>query len=122
MAPHGLFVPFITTPLNFFGKIFPLLYYHFCDNVFCLSSGMRNVSDLLSMCTACRDRVNPYLFNYALSVAILHRPDTRNLQVPPLFESFPDKFVDGAVFGKAREESEIFPSGSRVSICVYCTS
>jgi hypothetical protein len=78
---------------------------------------MRNVDDLVSMSAACRERVNPYLFNYALSVAILHRPDTRNLQVPPLFESFPGKFVDGAIFNRARKESEIFLSGSRV--CTY---
>lgn len=77
-------------------------------------TGMRNIDDLVSMSAACRERVNPYLFNYALSVAILHRPDTRNLQVPPLLEAFPDKFVDGAIFNKARRESEIFPSGSRV--------
>ncbi|PSN38098.1 Phenoloxidase subunit 1 [Blattella germanica] len=75
--------------------------------------GMRNVDDLVSMCAACRERVNPYLFNYALSVALLHRPDTRNLPVPPLFENFPDKFVDGAIFSKARQESEIFTAGSR---------
>jgi len=80
-------------------------------------TGMRNTDDLVSMCAACRERVNPYLFNYALSVAILHRPDTRNLQVPPLFEAFPDKFVDGAIFNRARQESEIFLSGSRV--CTY---
>lgn len=77
-------------------------------------TGMRNIDDLVSMSAACRERVNPYLFNYALSVAILHRPDTRNLQVPPLLEAFPDKFVDGAIFNKARRESEIFLSGSRV--------
>nr|WBY50550.1 polyphenoloxidase [Odontotermes formosanus] len=75
--------------------------------------GMRNIDDLVSVCAACRDRVNSYLFNYALSVALLHRPDTRNLQIPPLFESFPDKFVDGSIFNKARQESEIFLSGSR---------
>jgi hypothetical protein len=85
--------------------------YH--DSCICVT-GMRNVDDLVSMCAACRERVNPYLFNYALSVALLHRPDTRNLRIPPLFESFPDKFVDGAIFNKARQESEIFPSGSRV--------
>lgn len=75
--------------------------------------GMRTVDDLVSMCTACRERVNPYLFNYALSVTLLHRADTRNLQVPPLFEAFPDKFVDGAIFGRARQESELFLAGSR---------
>jgi hypothetical protein len=88
----------------------------YCDSCICVT-GMRNVDDLVSMCAACRERVNPYLFNYALSVALLHRPDTRNLRIPPLFESFPDKFVDGAIFNKARQESEIFLSGSRV--CSY---
>jgi len=86
------------------------------DSCICVA-GMRNIDDLVSMCAACRERVNPYLFNYALSVALLHRADTRNLRVHPLFESFPDKFVDGAIFNKARQESEIFLSGSRV--CNY---
>lgn len=86
------------------------------DSCICVT-GMRNVDDLVSMCAACRERVNPYLFNYALSVALLHRPDTRNLRIPALFESFPDKFVDGAIFNKARQETEIFLSGSRV--CSY---
>lgn len=75
---------------------------------------MRNVDDLLSIAVYTRDRVNPYLFNYALSVALLHRPDTQNLDLPSFIRSFPDKYVDGKIFAKAREEAHIVPDGSRV--------
>ncbi|KAJ3650840.1 hypothetical protein Zmor_016918 [Zophobas morio] len=78
--------------------------------------GMRNVDDLLSVATYARDRVNPYLFNYALSVAILHRPDTQDIDLPTFIESFPDKYVDAKVFAKAREEATVVPEGSRTPI------
>lgn len=39
--------------------------------MFC--AGMRDVDDLLSLCSYCQLRINPYMFNYCLSVAILHR-------------------------------------------------
>lgn len=68
------------------------------------------------MAVFARDRVNPYMFNYALSVALLHRPDTKDLDVPSFMTSFPDKFVDGTILQKAREEAEIVPTESRVRI------
>lgn len=55
------------------------------------------------------------MYIYCLSVAILHRPDTRHLEVPSLAEVFPDKYLDSAVFAQAREESNILSEGSRVS-------
>lgn len=76
---------------------------------------MRDVDELLSIAVYTRDRVNPYLFNYALSVAVLHRPDTQNLDLPSFIRTFPDKYVDGKVFARAREESHIVPERSRVS-------
>ncbi|KAG5883340.1 hypothetical protein JTB14_033784 [Gonioctena quinquepunctata] len=78
--------------------------------------GMRNVDDLLSVAVYARDRVNPYLFNYALSVALLHRPDTQDVDLPSFIRSFPDKYVDSKVFAKAREEANIVPEGSRMPI------
>lgn len=60
--------------------------------------------------------MNPYLFNYALSVAITHRPDTRNIDLPSFVTSFPDKFVDSTVLLQAREEASVVPVGSRVFI------
>ena len=63
-----------------------------------------------------RDRVNPFLFNYALSVALLHRPDTKTMDIPSFFESFPAKFVDSKVISKMREEATIVPEGSRMPL------
>lgn len=75
---------------------------------------MRTYDDFLSVAVYCRDRVNPNMFIYALSVAILHRPDTKDLPVPPLTEVFPDKYMDSAIFSKAKEEANLVPEGARV--------
>lgn len=75
---------------------------------------MRTYEDFLSIAVYCRDRVNPNMFIYALSVAILHRPDTKDLPIPPLTEVFPDKYVDSGIFSRAREEANVVPEGSRV--------
>ncbi|XP_076671843.1 phenoloxidase 1-like [Andrena cerasifolii] len=78
--------------------------------------GMRTYEDFLSVAVYCRDRLNPTMFIYALSVAILHRPDTKDLPIPPLPEIFPDKYVDGGIFSRAREEANLVPDGSRIPI------
>ncbi|XP_057318501.1 phenoloxidase 1 [Microplitis mediator] len=78
--------------------------------------GMRTVEDFLSVAVFCRDRLNPNMFIYALSVAILHRPDTKHLSVPSFAEVFPDKYVDSGIFSRAKEEANIVPAGSRVPI------
>lgn len=78
--------------------------------------GMRSVDDLLSFCAYTRDRINPFLFNYALSVTLLHRPDTQGLDLPNFMETFPEKYLDSRVFQKAREEATIVPSDSRIPI------
>ncbi|KAF4519140.1 hypothetical protein B566_EDAN007413 [Ephemera danica] len=69
--------------------------------------GMRTLEDFFSAAAFTRDRVNPTLFVYSFSVAILHRPDTRDISLPPFSEIFPDKFVDRVVFDKAREQANI---------------
>lgn len=63
------------------------------------------------MAVYARDRLNPFLFNYALSVVILHRDDTKNLNIPLFIESFPEKFLDSSVFSRIREEAFLVPSG-----------
>lgn len=75
---------------------------------------MRTADDLLSLAAYCRDRINPQMFIYSLSVAVLHRPDTKDLQIPQLSEIFPDKFLDSSVFSRAKEEANIAPAGARV--------
>lgn len=78
--------------------------------------GMRTFDDFLSLAVYVRDRVNPTLFHYALSVAILHRKDTKDLEVPSLSENFPDKFMAKQVFAKAREVANVVTTGNRVLI------
>lgn len=76
---------------------------------------MRTVEDLMSLAAYCRDRVNAQMFIYSLSVAILHRDDTKHISVPQLSEIFPDKFMDSQIFSRAKEEANVVPAGSRVS-------
>ncbi|KAI4454575.1 larval storage protein/phenoloxidase [Holotrichia oblita] len=54
----------------------------------------RNVKELLSIATYAHDRVNPYLFIYCFSVALIHRPDTKGLKIPNQIQTFPDKYLD----------------------------
>ncbi|XP_068081328.1 hexamerin-like [Anabrus simplex] len=55
--------------------------------------------------TACwaRDRVHHAMFVYALSVAVIHRPDTHDIILPPPYEVYPELFVDTIVIQKAYE-------------------
>lgn len=84
------------------------------DRLIRIFMGVRNVEELLAVAAYARDRVNPYLFNYALSVAVLHRPDTKDLDVPSMVHYFPDKFLDSQAFTEARESANVVPEGSRV--------
>lgn len=78
----------------------------------------RNCEDLISTAAYIRDRINPYLFNYALSVVLLHRHDTRDITIPNFLSSFPGKFVDGKIFLLARQEATVIPDDSRQPIVV----
>lgn len=82
----------------------------------CIVPDQPTIEDFQSLAVYARDRVNPIMFIYALSVAILHRRDTRNVPVPSLVEVFPEKYMDSAIFSQAREESNVIKDeGSRVS-------
>lgn len=83
-----------------------------------ITIGLRSVDDLQTVAVYARDRINPLMFNYALSVAILHRPDTKNLELPLLYQTFPDKFIDSKVIGRAREEASVVPEGQRRPIMI----
>lgn len=77
---------------------------------------MRNLDDFLSAAVYARSHLNPYLFVYAYSVALLHREDTKNAHLPPLAELFPEKYVNGGFFASAREEANtVLEPQSRVS-------
>ncbi|KAJ8679166.1 hypothetical protein QAD02_014953 [Eretmocerus hayati] len=76
----------------------------------------RSVDDLTSLAAYCRDRINPEMFFYAMSVAIAHRPDTGNVPLPSMNEIFPDRFVASSVVSRARGEANIETAGSRKPI------
>lgn len=81
-----------------------------------LFMGQKTVDDLMSSAAYVRDRINPQLFNYALSVATLHRKDTQGVKIPSFVETFPDKFIDSRFLREAREDATIVPQGSRKPI------
>ncbi|XP_043275465.1 phenoloxidase 2-like [Venturia canescens] len=78
--------------------------------------GMRTFDDFLAVAASSRDHLNPQLFFYALSVAILHRKDTRNIPIPPLHGVFPERFFERSIFPKIQEQSNIMPAGSRIPV------
>lgn len=85
-------------------------------NLISFFMGRPNIEDLLSSAAYVRDRINPQLFNYALSVALLHRKDTQGVKVPSLAETFPEKFICSRVIRQAREDLSTIPNGSRAPI------
>lgn len=54
-----------------------------------------------NMAVWARFHVNPYLYGYTLAVAIVHRPDTRNIRVPVLHEVFPHLYFNNEVLTTA---------------------
>lgn len=72
-----------------------------------------DVKVLMSVALYCKDRVNVFMFQYALAVAINHRTDTIDINVPSVVELFPDQFLDPGVFPRLREEGKL-PEQTRV--------
>lgn len=68
-----------------------------------------------------RNNINPNLFNYAFSVAVLNRSDTENVLLMSPAEVFPDKFFPAPIFQEVIEELTVVPEGSRVGLYI-CTS
>ncbi|XP_072934536.1 phenoloxidase 1-like [Epargyreus clarus] len=78
-----------------------------------------NLQQFLSTCVFSRVNLNPQLFNYCYSVAIMHRRDTRNIPVNNFAESFPSKFMDSKVFAQARESAAVAAQGGpRIPIII----
>ena len=81
-------------------------------------SEAKDIEQLQSFAVYARDRVNSQLFNYALSVVLLHRPDTKELDLPIFIESFPSKFIDSRSFGMARQEANVVKQGNRRPVII----
>lgn len=48
-----------------------------------------------------RFNINEMMFTYSLSVAVIHRPDTKYIKLPPLYEVLPNLFFNDDVMQKA---------------------
>lgn len=77
-----------------------------------------NTNDLLALAIYVRERINPSLFHYALSVTLMHRKDTKNVKLPAAVTTFPDRFFHSKVISKAREQAAVVPEEKRVSYCI----
>uniref|UniRef100_T1GIW3 Uncharacterized protein n=1 Tax=Megaselia scalaris TaxID=36166 RepID=T1GIW3_MEGSC len=69
---------------------------------------------LASLAAYCKDRINPMLFIYCYTVAIEHRPDTKDIYIPSIVETFPLSFIEPSIFNDAREEAAVINPGNRV--------
>ncbi|CAG7836276.1 unnamed protein product [Allacma fusca] len=76
--------------------------------------GADSVEEFINIAAYCRDNsmINPHLFLYAYSKALLARNDTRGFKFPALFEVLPDAFVNTVVIKQAQELSRL-PEKSR---------
>lgn len=75
-----------------------------------------SVDSLIKAADFGRNNINPNLFNYAFSVAVLNRPDTKNVFLMSPAEVFPDRFFPAPLFQEAIEELTVVPEGSRVGL------
>ncbi|XP_067015035.2 phenoloxidase 2 [Anabrus simplex] len=78
--------------------------------------GMRSLSDFITAAALTRDSINPGLWTFAMSIAMLHRNDTQNVDLPPVSALLPEKFFDRAVFTRARQDINILEGGERIPI------
>ncbi|XP_014203409.1 arylphorin subunit alpha-like [Copidosoma floridanum] len=49
----------------------------------------------------CRNRISPSVFSYAYYLAVIHRPDTKFMKLPPLYEITPTYFYNRELLEKA---------------------
>ncbi|XP_050441246.1 phenoloxidase 1-like [Adelges cooleyi] len=75
----------------------------------------KTTDELMSLAVYCRDRMNPLLFIYAMSVVMIHRPDTRTVQLPSHVEMFPKLYVQSSIFNRVLEEAFV-PVDIRVPV------
>ncbi|XP_076338209.1 hemocyanin B chain-like isoform X2 [Tachypleus tridentatus] len=72
--------------------------------------GAKTFEEFLDFCHQVRDFVNEGLYVYAVSVAILHRPDCKGVSLPPIQEIFPDKFMPVQTMYDAYKEAWLNPN------------
>jgi hypothetical protein len=54
----------------------------------------------------CRNKLNHAIFGYAFYLAVMHRPDTQYMKLPPLYELLPHYFFNNELLEKAHHVKE----------------
>lgn len=66
-----------------------------------------------------RQNINPRMFLYSFSIAVLHRPDTKGIMLPPIYELTPHFFFSSDVMKQAQYYKQISNSETSESYTVY---
>lgn len=80
---------------------------------------IKSADDLEKAAFKGRDEINPLLFYYAFTVALMNRKDTDDVLVYSFAEVFPERFCPAGVFQEAREQLNVMPQGSRVITLLF---
>ncbi|XP_014471274.1 PREDICTED: hexamerin-like isoform X2 [Dinoponera quadriceps] len=86
------------------GDVFSVIYRQHYDEMICLFRVLYTAKDFdtfYNTAVWARFHVNEHTFVYALINAVMHRPDTNDLRVPPLYEVLPNFFFNEDVLHKA---------------------
>lgn len=77
----------------------------------------KDLATLYKVALVARYRVNPDLFIYSLTAAILHRTDMQDVQLPALYEIQPNYFFNSGVIQKAQQyKMQGFPGVAKDSV------
>lgn len=85
-------------------------------NLITMFMASKEAGELMALGSYIKDRSNPYLFQYAYQVALLHHPAAKGLPLPSVVEQFPEQFIDPVVFPLLTEENIVVDSNERVMI------
>ena len=84
--------------------------------VYKLLSGAKDFETFYKTALYLKNRINHSLFAYTFSLAVIHRPDTQYIHLPPIYETTPYMFYNSELLEKAHHY-EYF--GLKGSIIVY---
>ncbi|CAH0563933.1 unnamed protein product [Brassicogethes aeneus] len=93
------------------GDIFSVFNYDHLQQVKMLFKMFYHASDFTTFhnfAVWCRQNINEGLFLYTISVAIVHRPDTYGIIIPPIYEIYPFYFFDVGVINEAQKYKQVW--------------
>ncbi|XP_049821677.1 hexamerin-1.1-like isoform X2 [Aethina tumida] len=93
------------------GEIFSVFNYHHVEQVkvlFDMFYYAKDFETFYNFAVWARQYINEGMFLYTVSVAIVHRPDTYGIVIPPIYEIYPYYFFGSEVIEKAQYYKQIY--------------